>query len=276
MKMNDSIWFSSLNNGLRYCLLSFVLIFSSTVFARPYVIAGLADYPPYSYQENLVIRGMDVEIATTAFNRAGHEVDIVLMPWKRLLSSARSGAVDGTLGAFITEERRTYLDFIEPEPLRWIQMSLFTYNKSAITNSHLSSLKQRKIGVNRAFSINADFDQAAKRGDFQRYAGNDIHQMLKMLAMQRLDGVVHSKQPTLFYLREMGLIGQIHLVEPAITKRRGGFMSLSKALVVDERTSLKRALQKAMLEMKADGTLQAIRRKHSVIVKTPAITEVGG
>jgi len=273
--MNDRVWLSSLNNGVRYCLLSFVLICSSTVFARPYVIAGLADYPPYSYQENLVIRGMNVEIAKAAFHRAGHEVDIVLMPWKRLLSSARSGAVDGTLGAFITDERRVYLDFIEPEPLRWIQMSLFTYDNSAITNSHLSSLQQRKIGVNRAFSINADFDHAAMRGDFQRYAGNDIHQMLKMLSLHRLDGVVHSKQPTLFYLREMGLIDKIHLVEPAVTKRRGGFMSLSKALIADERASLKLALQKAMQEMKADGTLQAIRLKHSVIVKTPTITEIG-
>ena len=249
--------------------------FSLNAEAKTYVLAGLIDYPPYSYQEEGEIRGMDVELARAMFNRAGHDVKIILMPWKRLLSSARRGIVDGTLGAFITDERKQYLDFIEPVPLRWIQMSLFTYTNSDITDSHLNTLKQHKIGVNRSFSINAAFDSAAERGDFLLYSGNDINQMLKMLAMQRLDGLVHTKEPTLYYLHKMDLQDKIHLVEPPVTQRRGGFMSLSYALNEVERASLKRVLEQVMLAMKNDGSLQAIRARHSVTVDASTIAGEG-
>jgi polar amino acid transport system substrate-binding protein len=237
---------------------------------RPvYVLAGLSNYPPYSYSEAGSIRGIDVDVAKEAYHRAGLEVEFVLLPWKRLLDSARRGTVDGTLGAFITEEREAYLDYIDEVPLRWIQMSLFTYKSSTLKNSDLNDLRNRSIGVNRGFAINVEFDQAAQKKDFNLVPGNDISQLLKMLSMQRLDGVVHSKGPALYYIHKLGLTNLI-LIKRPVTEKRGGFMSLSRAIESEERLGVKAKLQKAMQEMLADGTLDKIWLKHEAALKTEA------
>ena len=245
------------------CLLS-AWFLTRHAFAEPYLIYGLKSYPPYSFIQNNQVTGIDVDVAKEAFRRADYKVSIALLPWKRLLTSAKNGTSDGTLGAFITEERRQYLDFIEAEPLRWIEMSLFTYSGAPIHNSTIEDLKGRKIGINRGFSINAEFDQAIQDGHIKKYSGNNIEQLLRMLAFKRLDGVVHTKDPTLFYIKELGYQTDIHMVQNSITKKRGGYMSLSKKIDETQRLKLKTALNKALVSMREDGTLARIRASYLV------------
>lgn len=250
---------------MRIDVLALIFAFSlivSGASAETYKLFGLQNYPPYSFVDDGKNRGIDVDVAREAFSRAGHGLKIEFVPWKRLLNSAKAGHVDGTLGAFITPEREQYLDFIKSEPLRWINMAMFASQDAVIVDTTVNGLRGKLIAVNRGFAINPAFDSAARSGFLSIYHGDDIQQMLKMLAAGRVDAVIHTKGTALHYVNKLNLFNKIRLVDDAITQRRGGYMSLTKMMPDEERTPLRLALEQAMLAMKADGTLTALRASY--------------
>ena len=50
---------------------------------KPVITLGSDSYPPYNYlNEDGVPTGIDVELATEAFNRMGYQVDVVRINWE--------------------------------------------------------------------------------------------------------------------------------------------------------------------------------------------------
>ena len=51
---------------------------------KPVITLGSDSYPPYNYlNEDGVPTGIDVELATEAFNRMGYQVDVVRINWEK-------------------------------------------------------------------------------------------------------------------------------------------------------------------------------------------------
>ena len=51
---------------------------------KPVITLGSDNYPPYNYlNEDGIPTGIDVELATEAFNRMGYQVDIVQINWEK-------------------------------------------------------------------------------------------------------------------------------------------------------------------------------------------------
>jgi polar amino acid transport system substrate-binding protein len=87
------------------CLL---LVSMLPVQARPVLRLAANYWEPYT-GESLVNKGIASEIVVTALNRAGVDVTIDIMPWKRVLATAYNGDVDGIVAIWSTRDRRDKL-----------------------------------------------------------------------------------------------------------------------------------------------------------------------
>lgn len=88
-------------------------------------------WPPYVYEENGVLRGLDYEATQLVLQRLGVAAEWQLMPWKRCLLALERGQADAILDVFHTSEREASMLF-PAEPLSQIEFVLF-YAKPAPT-----------------------------------------------------------------------------------------------------------------------------------------------
>lgn len=88
---------------------------------------GIDVWEPYQYVDvNNEIRGMDVELVTTAMRNIGCEIEVVQGPWVSLLNELKDGAVDVLLGASKTSGREEYAHF--SIPYRMEEFALYIRN----------------------------------------------------------------------------------------------------------------------------------------------------
>ncbi|WP_100656362.1 substrate-binding periplasmic protein [Alteromonas flava] len=88
---------------------------------------GIDVWEPYQYVDvNNEIRGMDVELVTTAMRNIGCEIEVVQGPWVSLLNELKDGAVDVLLGASKTSAREEYAHF--SIPYRMEEFALYIRN----------------------------------------------------------------------------------------------------------------------------------------------------
>ncbi len=81
-------------------------------------VTGNAEYPPLTWRDKrdpTRITGFAIELLEIAFKDLGIKVESRYVgPWARAQANVRGGLVDMLAGAYITEERKTYMDYITP------------------------------------------------------------------------------------------------------------------------------------------------------------------
>lgn len=149
---------------------------------------GTVEWPPLM-GSNLPKEGYFSEISRQAFKKAGYEMSITWMPWKRAMNAARTGRViDGVLGAGYTEERAKY--FVYTDSVDIDTYAFFTLKGNNIYYEKLSDLKPLTIGGMRG-------DIAAtslKLVGFNIVETATFEQNIKMLLSKRIDCLIASKR----------------------------------------------------------------------------------
>ena len=70
------------------------------------ITLGSDSYPPYNYlNEDGIPTGIDVELATEAFERMGYQVEVVQINWEKKKELVESGEIDCIMGCFSMEGR---------------------------------------------------------------------------------------------------------------------------------------------------------------------------
>ena len=81
-------------------------------------VTGNAEYPPLTWQDKNhpgKMIGFAIELLQLAFKDTGIEVEGKYVgPWARAQSNVMQGKIDMLAGAYITEERKVYMDYITP------------------------------------------------------------------------------------------------------------------------------------------------------------------
>ena len=88
-------------------------------------IIGDDDYPPFTYYDkNTQVRGIDIELFKEVANRLDTEINITLVPFKRLFKITRKGDSVGSFALFKTPERESFSLFTNPihyRPLNYLR-----------------------------------------------------------------------------------------------------------------------------------------------------------
>jgi PAS domain S-box-containing protein len=112
----------------------------------PLRLVGDRDYPPITYLESGVAKGVDVDIATAIARRIGRELRIDLMGWDEAQAIVLRGEADGLLAMSITDERRRLYAFTDPT--RTQAFGVFV-RRGALVIRDASDLSTRRVGVTR-------------------------------------------------------------------------------------------------------------------------------
>jgi len=213
------------------------LFFQSTIYAKSLTL-GYVNFPPYEYIENDKPAGILVNIVQTIFKRADQSLTLKFFPFKRALSLAKNGKIDGLFNFYKNSERLKSFDYSEPI----INNSLvFFVRKDSILNySKLSDLKGLTIGVMRGYTYGPGFDN---NPDFKREETNTHESNLKKLMIGRIDAYPCDKMVGIFSAMKEKVMGELKIL-PNPLKIMFGHIGFTKGKHKD-------AIEKINKEIKA-------------------------
>lgn len=139
MKLFDGrFWQTSL------CLLA--IAFSTPLAAKPRVLHFVTHpLPPYSYEQNGQAAGPMVEILALACARIGIDCQTQVLPWRRALSLAEQGSVEGIFSVIDIPERQQQLHLLRP--VLNLRYAFFAPPDSKFSYTNPDSLRGRKLAA---------------------------------------------------------------------------------------------------------------------------------
>ncbi|UFJ41829.1 transporter substrate-binding domain-containing protein [Brevibacillus humidisoli] len=216
-----------------------------------FAMSGMAK--PYNYtdgENNLV--GFDVEIATEISKRLGLEPVPVQTPWGSILQGLKAGKYDAIIGGMsITEERQQQVDFSQPYLIMQAVMFVNENNSKGIKGKE--DLKGKVVGVVTA-STYKDFalELVGPEGRVKEYE-TDLFAMQELKQEGRVDVVITDLGVGMDAIKN-GNIPAMPVGEPLFLDECGIPVQKGNQELLD-------AVNKALDEMKQDGTYEAISKK---------------
>lgn len=163
--------------------LNLLLWFSSACLAAPavmHIVLSSQEYPPYLGQK-IAGNGLLSRVVTEAFRLEQVQVRYVFYPNNRTLQSARTGAVDGSLGWALTAERQR--DLLFSEPVMSLHMVFFQRAGQPIRWNRLSDLSRYRIGVTTGNTYSEEFSRLQAWHVLQTEpVADDVSNFRKLLA----------------------------------------------------------------------------------------------
>jgi len=220
-------------------------------------------WPPYA-DEGLPQQGLALDLVTTALQRAGHQTEVRVDSLDRILEGGKIGVYDVFATPWYSDERNEFLEFSEPyleSRIRFIKRK----DKQIEFNS-LRDLKGMMIGVVRDYAYDDGFNASR---DLIKISERNLVQNLLKLTQNRLDLTLDD---------ELVLTYEINRYMPSSMKElemlprplavRGVHIGVSRenpahAQIVAD-------FDKAIVEMKKDGTYDRIVAKHKAYIEKPA------
>ena len=211
-------------------------------------MATNAYFPPYEYYDGQDVIGIDVDIAQAIADKLGLKLKIEDMEFDSIITAVSTGKADlGLAGMTVTPDRQKNVDFSDSYATG-IQSVIV---KEDSTIAKIDDLEGKKIGVQ--LSTTGDIyatDDFGKDSVVQYNKGNDA---VMALTQGQVDAVIIDNEPAKSYVAaNKGL--KILDTEYATENYA--------ACIAKDNTGLTKAVNKALAELKADGTLQKIVDKY--------------
>ncbi|AQT47129.1 transporter substrate-binding domain-containing protein [Bartonella choladocola] len=232
------------------------LFISFSAQAESLRLASEGAYPPFNYVDSdNKLHGFDIDIAYALCDKMKVECIVTAQDWDGIIPGLLAKKYDGIIASMIpTEERRQKVDFTNR--YYTTKLAVAVRKDSDIKDVDPQSMKGKTIGAQ------AGTAQANYAEDNYGPAGAEIKlyptadDANSDLLNNRLDGIVHDKYPLMSWLENEGkdcckVLGELDGTnEPvAIAIRKNS----------DE---LKARLNKAIDEIRADGTYEKIAKKY--------------
>ncbi len=216
------------------------------------IVAMEGTWAPWTYHdENDNLVGYDVEVAKAVADKLGVDVEYVEGEWDGLLAGITSGRYDIMVnGVDITPEREEAYDFSIP----------YAFNKTAVItaadNDSIQSLVDL-AGKNTANTISSTYAQLAEQYGANVTGVDDLNQTFELLLAGRIDATLNAEMTYYDYMKEHpdAPVKIAVLTDDAnkigIPMRKG-----------EDTASLREAINEALEELSADGTLTELSNKY--------------
>jgi polar amino acid transport system substrate-binding protein len=206
-----------------------------------------ATFPPMEFTENGKHTGFDIELVEAVARKLGKQVEWVDIDFKGLVPGLISRRFDMAVsGIYITEERKKVVDFTDP----YYAGGLVAMVKDGSPIKKLSDLEGKKVtvqvGTKSVGYLQEHFPKV------QRVEVEKNQEMFNLVDIGRADAAVTGKPAAFQYVRTRG---GLHVLDEQLTTEEYG-MAVRK-----DSPELKKAVDAALAQMKADGTYAAIVKK---------------
>lgn len=235
-------------------LLSTILVLSACGSKKEddnWIVATSADNPPYEYMERGQIKGFDIDLIKEIGKRFDKNIIFKNTDFHGLLAALGSNNVDLVIaGMTPTEERTNKVDFSEP----YIETKIAFLVKKDDNISSLVDLKGKKIGSqlgtiwsNIANDLSVEYHFKNKT-----LANNLI--LVEELKLGRIDAVIMEQVQVRRLMNKSDIFSTFEID------------NISRfAIALPKNSPLKEQINKAILEMEADGTMKKLQEKWGLL-----------
>ena len=211
------------------------------------VMATNAEFPPYEYHEGDKIVGIDAEIAAAIAEKMGCELKIEDIAFDSIIPEVSSGKADiGLAGMTVTEDRKQSVDFSDS----YASSSQVVIVTETSGISSLSDLDANSvIGVQTGTT--GDIYCSDEFANIERY--NKGMEAVQALSQGKIDAVVIDSEPAKVFVAETS---GLKILDESYTDEQYA------AAIRKGNTALLENVNKALSELKSDGTLDKIVAKY--------------
>jgi L-cystine transport system substrate-binding protein len=207
-------------------------------------------YAPFTFKNDSgVLTGFDVDIATALAARVGLKPRFVLTEWSGILAGLQANKFDVVINQVgVTPERQKSILF--GTPYAYSSAQVIVKKSSPLTLTNLASLKGKRVGV----GLGSNYEKLLRdAGGINIVTYPGAPEYLADLAAGRLDAAVNDRLLVGYLIKQQNLpvkgAGVLDTPQPVAVALR------------QNSTALKAALDKALIQIKADGTYSKISRK---------------
>ncbi|WP_205926115.1 transporter substrate-binding domain-containing protein [Rhizobium sp. P38BS-XIX] len=206
-------------------------------------------FPPFSFvDENNKVVGFDVDIGTEIAKRLKVEPTVVTTAWDGIIAGLVTGRYDTIIGSMsITDERKKAVDFVGP----YYRSGLAAFVKKGATIKSVDELKGKTVGVTLG---EAAEKWAREQNAFEIRTYKGLPEMLLDLQAGRVDAVIADDVPVFVAIAKSN--APIEQVKDDKMPKYDIGIAIRK-----NNPELAAAMQKALNDMMADGTYEAISKK---------------
>ncbi len=213
-------------------------------------MATNAAFEPYEYKEGDEIIGIDAEIAQAICDKLGYTLVIDDMEFDAIITAVSTGKADfGMAGMTVTDERKKSVDFTDPYT-NAIQAIIVNDGEDTVKTK--ADLDGKTIGVQLGTTgdIYVSDPENVKDAKVERFSkGADA---VLALTQKKVDAVVIDNEPAKKFVEQNP--GTKILDEP--------FENEEYAICLKQGSDLTEEFNKALKELKDDGTVQKIIDKY--------------
>ena len=216
-------------------------------------------YPPFNFMDaSGEVKGFDIEIGLALCEKMGADCEVVAQDWDGIIPGLIAKKYDFIIASmFITEERKKQVAFTDPYYLA--AMTHVVAKGSDITEFTPEALEDKVIGAQSGTTM-ADYAEATyPDADVRLYPTQD--EVNLDMASGRIDLVVGDLLPMLDWVSNTEDGACCEMAGDPITDPT--FVGEGVGIAVrQEDNDLRERMNKALQEIRADGTYQEINKKY--------------
>ena len=236
-----------------------ILSFPALVTAQSLQIRTLEN-PPLEYMLDGKVTGVAVDLTREALRRTDLEANIEIRPWKRVLYEVAEGQADAAINTGRSPEREAWGLFPD-ESLIDETYVLFASRPMSLPDD-LTGIENLSLGNQLGYFYGEHFHTKVTNDRFRSVETTlTIERNLEKLKAKRIDLFIGDMLPTRYYISQMGLGNEIHMVlregtdQPLVVSVSPTYAAFSRKTISPlyvERFS------QALRKMKEDGTYSRI------------------
>lgn len=207
-------------------------------------------YPPFTYHDDQnALVGFDVEVAQAVAEKLGVKVQFVEGKWDGLIAGIDANKYDTVFNQVgINDERKLKYDFSSP----------YTYSQAALvvadTNNDIKSFTDL-VGKKAAQTVTSNYGEMATKSGAEIVASNDLAASISLVIDGRADATINDILSFFDYMNQNPDTNiKIVATDPDAAE--------SAAIFSKGNPKFQEAVNKALADLKADGTLKKISEKY--------------
>jgi polar amino acid transport system substrate-binding protein len=251
--------------GAHFLTLVFILAATVLTFTAeaqdeiPYTFAG-SHFPLILEQDNdNRLHGLAVDILSEIAAEAGVTINIEFLPWGRALKRVKEGRVDGIIGLYKSEERKSFLQYSDNHFREDQLMVMARSNVRLKWDGNFSSLEDVEIITIKHWAYGEKFNAA--KDTLKTHTANNLNQGLGMLMKGRGEVIIANRQSALYEMKKMSIMSNVRFLNPAFHTVRNYF-AFSK---IKNDTAFQKKFNTAFQKLRKSGKLASFSARHTLI-----------
>ena len=234
----------------------------ATVMAFDVNIVHSGSWPPYA-DEDLPEQGLAIDLVTTALKRAGYSTRVKTASLKQILEGSKTGIYDVFATPWYTMDRDRYLDFSQP----YLQSSIHFIKRKDLPFEYtrFDDLENMTVSVVEDYAYEEDFNESTA---IEKISTSSLIENLRMLIGREVDLTLDDER-VLRYTINQSMPQSMAALEILAKPLAMRGINIGVSRKNPDHAMIVARFNKAIAEMKKDGTHDRIVQKHKALYGAP-------